>query len=80
MIRDHLEIEPVFIPELPGHTLAHSDDFVAFVDEQTAVVSQYPISYSREAQDYVNSIANKSMGPGVKVVRSQENPVCQEGA
>lgn len=80
MIRDRLEIEPVFIPELPGDTLAHNDGYVAFVYEQTAVVSQYPISYSQEAQDYVNSVANKLMGLGVRLVRIQEKSLCQEGA
>jgi agmatine/peptidylarginine deiminase len=75
IIRNYLGIEPIFIPELEGDALAHSDGYIAFVDERTAVVSEYPISCSEKERNYVNRIGDLLTELEFMVVRIQENPV-----
>jgi agmatine/peptidylarginine deiminase len=79
MIRHHLGIEPIFIPELRGDVLSHSDGYVAFVDEHTAVVSAYPTSCAENRRQYVDSIAERLINLGFDVARIQENPEGHHG-
>jgi len=37
-----LGIEPILVPELKGDTLAHTDGYMAFIDEKTILLSEYP--------------------------------------
>jgi agmatine/peptidylarginine deiminase len=76
MIREYLQIEPVFVPELEGDVLGHADGYVAFLDERTAVVSEYPARWHERDRQYVRTMAELLQGYGIKVVRIMD---CPEG-
>jgi len=44
IINDTLKIKPVFITELKGDKLAHSDGYLAFINENTVLLSEYPVN------------------------------------
>ena len=45
----------VFIPDLPGDEFGHVDGLVRFVDEQTAIIQDMKISYSRKLKQILQN-------------------------
>jgi agmatine/peptidylarginine deiminase len=74
MIREHLQIEPVFVPELAGDVLGHADGYLAFHDERTAIVSEYPARWHERDREYVRTLAELLHEYGVEVVRIRDCP------
>jgi agmatine/peptidylarginine deiminase len=74
MIREYLQIEPVFVPELAGDVLGHGDGYVAFLDERTAIVSEYPAKWHESDRAYVRTLAELLHEYGIEVVRIMDCP------
>ncbi len=74
MIRRHLGIEPVFLPEPHKDPLAHADGYVAFVKENTALVSYYPDHWDENDRKYVADISQKLESHDIKVITIYDNP------
>jgi agmatine/peptidylarginine deiminase len=74
MIRGHLGIEPVFLHEPPKDPLAHTDGYVAFVKENTALVSSYPDHWDENDRKYVADISRELVSRGIKVMTIYDNP------
>jgi agmatine/peptidylarginine deiminase len=74
-VRKNLFLEPIFFPELAGDITGHMDGFCAFVNEKTIAVSSYPAGFDQYQRDYVDGLAALCADLGLRVIRTQENPM-----
>jgi agmatine/peptidylarginine deiminase len=74
MIENHLHIKPIFVHQPSNDPLAHLDGYLAFIDEQTAVVGNYPDSWYEYEKKYVEKLSRLLAEQGIEVVHISENP------
>ena len=75
LIREHLRIEPLLVPELQGDSLAHSDGYLAFLNERTVLVSEYLETVSAKDRVYVDRLTEMLSSTGFQIERIKENPI-----
>lgn len=76
IIRESLNIKPIFIPVLKGDEIAHSDGYLAFLDKETILLSEYPDrKYFKEDNDYVSQIEKILINNGFEPIRIIDSPV-----
>ena len=76
IIESNLGIKLIIIPELKGDKLAHSDGYLAFIAEDTVLLSKYPnISYFNKDNKYVSQIEKILSSNGFDtIIRIIDNP------
>ncbi len=76
IIKENLNIDPIFIPVLKGDEIAHSDGYLAFLDEKKILLSEYPdeIDFTKD-NEYVSQIKKILTYNNFKPTRIQENPI-----
>ena len=76
IIKENLNINPIFIPVLKDDEIAHSDGYLAFLDRETILLSEYPddIDFAKD-NEYVSQIKKILINNNFKPTRIQENPI-----
>ena len=78
IIKDTLKINPVLITEFEEDELAHADGYMAFINENTVLISEYTDNKLFEKDnEYVDGIERiiKELKINLKIVRIKDNPV-----
>ncbi len=76
IIKENLNINPIFIPVLKDDKIAHADGYLAFIDNKTILLSEYPkYKEFKKDNDYVSRIEKILNENHLKPIRIHENPI-----
>jgi agmatine/peptidylarginine deiminase len=69
ILKDMLNITPVFVDEMKGEDTGHADGCVAFLSKNDVAVSKYPDDWYEGDREYVDGLAELLESKGFKVHR-----------
>jgi agmatine/peptidylarginine deiminase len=74
IIKQFLNIEPIYIPELKGDDISHSDGFMAFLSENTIAIADYSNKKGKHERDHLKAIKRIVSRQELEVVYLQDFP------
>lgn len=74
LIKSQLGFVPIFLPVLPDDTFAHSDGYLAFLNQDSIAISSYPKNWRRKDRNYIQRIKDIVKKHVPNVVELQEAP------
>ena len=76
IIRNYLGIEPIIIESNKHDKLAHSDGVLAFLNEKSICLSEYPeISFLKDDIKYLNGVHQKIKDHSLEVIKIFDRPI-----
>jgi len=74
ILKDKLDVQPIFIDEMKGEETGHADGFLAFLSKHDVAVSQYPDEWDEKDRKYVDEQAELLKNKGFKIHRVMDYP------
>ncbi len=76
IIKDYLELNPIFINKQPNDVIGHTDGFLSFIDDKNILISDYPsFSFMKEDKLYLKDVQKVLYANNLNFIKMAERPV-----